>query len=80
MSKAKHKTRRRSNLALKAKRARSWTRGEQRKELRRTTQGKAHKANLISAAPTLWEIARLARAARRAADPEVQQRRQRQSA
>lgn len=80
MSKAKHKFRRRSNASLQAKRARSWARGEKRKELRRTTQDQAHQANVKAAAPTPWTLSRLARAARRAVDPEVQQRRQRQSA
>lgn len=66
---------RRNNANLKARRARSWLRGQERKKVRIAAQLKAYRANLISAVPTPWELACLARAARRAQDPDVQYRR-----
>lgn len=78
MAKSKHRFKRRSNANLKARRARSWLRGEDRKKLVQVAQKAAHKANeALTAAglPTPWQAAQKARADRRAHDPVVQQRR-----
>lgn len=74
MAKSKHKFKRRSNAALKLRRARSWARGVKLRELRKATQKAAQRANQeVSTSP--WKTACLTRAARRATDPAVQSRR-----
>lgn len=64
---------RRNNANLKARRARSWLRGQERKKLRIANQLMA-KRNNLKAGVTPWEKVCLARAAERAQDPEVQER------
>lgn len=65
---------RRNNANLKARRARSWASGQERKKVRIAKQLTAHRNNL-KAVNSPWELARIARAAQRAQDPDVQYRR-----
>lgn len=61
-------------MNLKAKRARSWLRGEERHKARDAAQAAVHRANKEAGASP-WDAARQIRFARRAMDPEVQRRR-----
>lgn len=61
-----------SNAQLKARRSFSWSKHKKEVLARDAAQDKAHQRNLAGDAP--WELVKAARAARRAADPEVQRR------
>lgn len=76
-------SKRRSNVALKAKRSRSWQRGVVRRAERKTVQTEAHRANISRRSAgmrTIWDEARFRRAERRAVDPKVQERRKQHEA
>lgn len=72
-------SKRRSNVNLKAKRSRSWQRGQDRKDRRIAAQLDAQGINRKFGV-TAWQTARQIRSARRAQDPEVQERRRRHEA
>lgn len=50
-----------TNPNHKATRARSWARGEKRKEARRRAQDERHAANVERLEPTPWEVAKAIR-------------------
>lgn len=70
---------RRGNVNLKTKRSRSWLRGEERHKARDAAQAEAHRTNR-AAGISPWGVTEALRAARRAADPEVQNRRRQHEA